>query len=153
MLTMKYGPAHLSLKPAPAWRSAPSGPDTPPPPRIMSPSRQMTVGDGCPSGPNKSTIRTASPRLSMLKTSFCHTSARLLSESDPTTRRQPSSSVRIPASSAVILVGIRGGSSEPQAEPMIIINRADSESRAAQFKSHLFARLPATKSPEAVMSS
>ena len=114
MLTKKYGPAHLSLSPAPAWSSGES--ITPPPPRIISPSRQVTGGDGCPPWPNKSTIRSVSPRLSTSKMPLCQTSAWLRGwgPSTEVTRRQPSSSVRIPSSSAMVLVAstkFRGGDS------------------------------------------
>ena len=68
------------------------------------------------------------------------------------TRRQPFSSARIPSSAAVTLVGLRGGSSEPQAEPMII-SRADSESRAEKFKFLPLVTTPATQSPKSVLSS
>ena len=63
MLTRKYGPAHLSLNPAPAWSSTKSsdGPSiTPPPPRIISPSRHVTGEEGCPFCPNRSTITSVS---------------------------------------------------------------------------------------------
>ena len=52
------------------------------------------------------------------------------------TRRQPSSSVRIPESSAVSLVTTTL-SSETQAEPMIRSSRANSESRAEYLNVHL----------------
>ena len=68
------------------------------------------------------------------------------------TRRQPFSSARIPSSAAVTLVGLRGGSSEPQAEPMII-SRADSESRAVKFNFHPLVRASATQTPKSVLPS
>ena len=77
LCTTKYGPAHLSLNPAPAWSSAPPELVAPPLPLIMSPIRQITVGDGRPPGPDKLTIRSVSPRLSVLKISLCHTGAGL----------------------------------------------------------------------------
>ena len=152
MLTIQYGPAHLSLNHAPARSSAPCDVVAPPAALMVSPTRQMTVSDGCPLGPNKSKMRSESPRLSVLKISFCHTNA-VLTESGLTTRRQPFSSVRIPESAAVILVILtkfRCGSSETQAEAMIS-SRADSESRAEYLNVYLLVRTPATRSPKGMM--
>ena len=137
MLTIQYGPGHFSLNPAPACSSAPSEVITLPAALISSPSRHMTVGDGCPLDPNKSTIRTASLRLSILNASFCHTIA---SPPVPESviRRQSYSSARIPSIRARTLVAsikFCCGSSESQAE-LMISNRANRGSGIGHFNVH-----------------